>query len=311
MLGKLGKLATALLFYLPFLFTLMFCCLAFLLGIAVILSGSFVFLLFAVYGMYAISRDFGALGWIQQKGKKLYESLHKGFLQHLKASFVLQQKQHIPIQNALYICEPHGLIGYSWIYHFCYKLSEWPEGSPRPFLAAHSILFTIPLIREVLESFHFIDSSEEKIKEYLKQGKSVALLVGGIEEMVYNGQQPIQLILKKRKGYARIAREVGVPIVPLFAKGENELFPPPTFWMWKVFSSSLYKILGLQIPMPSWISMKRWASLVDKPFDTPIETYVLEKIETRGKSDTTIRKETLQRFREFFQDKEIQATFKG
>jgi 1-acyl-sn-glycerol-3-phosphate acyltransferase len=302
---------TVLFFYLPFLLTIVLACIALLIGILALFSGTLLVLCLAFYGFYALTRDVGLLEWIYNRFCSYQESFETIFLQNLQKSFVLRDETNIPAGPALYICEPHGLISYSWVLHFIYKIHAWPSSSVRPILAAHSMLFQIPFLKDVLESFHFIDSSEEKIKEYLGKGKSVALLVGGIEEMVYNGEQPVQLILKKRKGYARIAKEMNVPLVPLFTKGENELFPSPSFWPWKVFSQILYKTTGLHIPLPSWKSVKRWSSLLEKPFSTPVETFVLEPIQTTNKQEPEIRNETIQRFHRFFQTKQIEATFKA
>lgn len=298
-------------FYLPFVFTVVFVFFLLLLGLIAFFSGTLFVVGLALYGAYAVSRDMGVFQGLHKYIDSLQTSFEEGFLAHLKQSFVLRQTEKIPSRPALYICEPHGLIGYSWILHFIYKIQDWPSSSPRPILAAHSILFRIPFVKEILEAFQFVDSSEATLKHYLSQGKSVAILIGGVEEMMYNGETPLRLILKKRKGYARIAKEMGVPIVPLFTKGENELFPSPSFWPWKAFCTLCYKWMRIHLPLPSWTSMKRWTSLVHRPFETPIETFVLDVIDTENKSEAQIRKETIQGFVKFFKEKSIPAEFMG
>lgn len=298
-------------FYLPFLFTVLFVFFLLILGFLAFFSGTLFVLGLAVYGVYALTRDMGLFKGLRTMIDSLETSFQEGFLAHLKESFVLEQTEKIPTKPALYICEPHGLIGYSWILHFCYKIHAWPSSSPRPVLAAHSILFHIPFVKDILEAFHFVDSSEATIKRYLEQGRSVAILIGGVEEMIYNGQQPLRLILKKRKGYARIAKEMGVPIVPLFTKGENELFPTPSFWPWNAFCTLCYKWTGIHLPLPSWKSVQRWTTLLQQPFEKPVQTFVLGVIDTENKSESQIRKETIQCFLTFFKDKSIQAEFMG
>lgn len=295
-------------FYLPFIFTVVFVFFLLLLGIIAFFSGTLLVLGLALYGSYAITRDLGIFQSFGTFIQNLQSSFHHGFLTHLKQSFVLKQSEKLPNRTALYICEPHGLIGYSWILHFCYKIHTWPSSSIRPVLAAHSLLFHIPFVKDILEAFQFVDSSETTIKKYLGEGKSVAILIGGVEEMMYNGEEPLQLIVKKRKGYARIAKEMKVPIVPLFTKGENELFPTPSFWPWKMFCSLCYKLTGIHLPLPSWKSMRRWATLFKEPFNLPVETFVLGVIETENKSELQIRKETIQRFTEFLKQEGIPAT---
>ncbi len=299
---------TALLFYLPFLLTVVFGIIALVIGVLAIFSGTVAVLCLAAYGLYAVCRDTGLIDIALIKWKYVWKYLSHDVEQHIKASFVLRDVEKLPDKAALFLCHPHGLIGYSWMLHFCYGISDWPSGKPKPLVAIHSILFRIPLVRDVLENFHCIEAKEETIKGYLRRGQSVAIVTGGVEEMSYNGDATVKLVLEKRKGYARIARQCEVPIVPMFTVGENELFPSERFWLWKGIVDIFYKWTGLQIPMPTWKSMKSWASILRKPLETPVETFVLDVVDTQQKSESEIRKVTVGFYREFFKDKKIPAT---
>jgi hypothetical protein len=191
--------------------------------------------------------------------------------------------------------------------HFCYGISHWPQGKPKPVVAIHSILFRIPLVRDVVEQFRCIEANEATIKSYLQTGTSVAILTGGIEEMRRNGEPDVQLILKKRKGYARIAKECKVPLIPMFTVGENELFPTESWLPWKQVADLVYTWTRIQVPLPNWSSMKQWIQILQKPLDRPIQTFVLGVIDTKEKDESTIRSECVSMYTQFFQTMNISA----
>ena len=61
----------------------------------------------------------------------------------------------------------------------------------------------------------------------------------------------IRLLLKKRKGFIKIALQTGRELIPAFSFGENFLFPQWTFtegsliWRWQKF---MQKITGMTVP---------------------------------------------------------------
>ncbi len=303
-----AEILTAILFYLPFLLTVVFGIFALTIGILAIFSGTVAILLLAAYGSYAIARDTGALEICIEKCKAVWSYLSHDIERNIQESFLLKDLEKLPSGPALYLCHPHGLIGYSWMLHFCYGISPWPTTKQKPIVAIHSILFRLPIVRDVLEQFRCIEAKEETIKRYLNQGKSVAIVTGGIEEMQYNGDTTIKIILKKRKGYARIAKDCKVPIVPMFTVGENELFPSEAFWLWKGIQRVVYRWTGIHVPLPTWKSMKSWGSIIKTPLGTPVETFVLGVIETQEKNELHIRNECVEKYKDFFVTKKLNAT---
>lgn len=303
----LQEVGTALLFYLPFLLTIVIAFFAFTIGIVAIFSGTLLILCFAAYGFYALLRDMGLLELCIQKFHSLWQHMSLDVEKNIQRSFFMKDLQKLPTTTSLFLCHPHGLIGYSWMLHFCYGIHPWPSTKPKPVVAIHSILFRIPIVRDVLEQFHCIEAKEDIIRSYLQQGTSVAIVTGGIEEMLYNGEKKVKLVLQKRKGYARIAKECKVPIVPLFTVGENELFPSESFWLWKGIQGLVYRWTGIHIPLPTWTSMKRWASILRKPLENPIETYVLGILNTHGKTEEKIRTECVAMYETFFERHTLHA----
>jgi 1-acyl-sn-glycerol-3-phosphate acyltransferase len=50
------------------------------------------------------------------------------------------------------------------------------------------------------------------------------LVVGGTAESLYVRPHTMDLVLKRRKGFVRIAAETGASLVPVICFGENDLF---------------------------------------------------------------------------------------
>jgi hypothetical protein len=303
----LQEIGTALLFYLPFLLTIVVAFFALTIGIVAIFSGTLLILFLAAYGFYSVLRDMGFLELCIKKFQSLWKHMSLDVEKNIQLSFLIKDLDKLPSTTALFLCHPHGLIGYSWMLHFCYGIHPWPVTKPKPVVAIHSIFFRIPIVRDVLEQFHCIEAREDIIRHHLEKGTSVAIATGGIEEMLYNGEKKVKLVLQKRKGYARIAKHCNVPIVPLFTVGENELFPSESFWVWKGIQTLVYRWTGIQVPLPTWTSMKSWASILRKPLETPVETFVLGVLKTQGKKEDKIRTDCVKMYEDFFECHSLQA----
>jgi 2-acylglycerol O-acyltransferase 2 len=210
---------------------------------------------------------------------EMYDSFHLKITDHLKknieGSFLL--KGSAPKGPVLYVCHPHGLYGFSWFIHFSACLTEWP--TQRPFLAVHSSLFRIPLLREMMYYSHCIQASETEILRTLAEGHSVALVLGGIEELhKTSGSSTMKLVIRKRKGFLRIAAKAGVPVVPLVTVGENELFPfLESEWLLGI-QNFLYSWFHIALPVMTWKSFKEWISIVDRPLQKPLKTHLLNPL---------------------------------
>jgi hypothetical protein len=262
------------------LFLLGFCCIVF----AVFLIGStvLVFTIF-LYGLYCILRDLGLLDWLFERMGTVSNYISDHVKKNVEESFVFEVCGKTVSEPALYLCHPHGLYGISWFIHFAGALSKWPLES-RPVLAVHSVFFHIPILRELFQKNRCIEATEEEIQQCLKEGKSVALLVGGIEELSLTQPGTMKLILKKRQGYARIALNSKVPLVPVISPSENELFPAITNPVWKWIQEKLYSSFRIALPLPSIDSLWSWITIAYKPFSTPLQTYILNPVYPDEKS---------------------------
>ncbi|MEW5319437.1 MAG: hypothetical protein WDW38_010589 [Sanguina aurantia] len=85
------------------------------------------------------------------------------------------------------------------------------------FSLAASSVFSVPLWRHFMTWIGSVPATPGNFKKLLKSG-SVAVIVGGIAEMYMLHPKKEIVVLKDRKGFVRIAVEMGVPIVPVCGK---------------------------------------------------------------------------------------------
>jgi 1-acyl-sn-glycerol-3-phosphate acyltransferase len=257
---------------------------------AVSLGGLFALSLLGLYYVHIYLKKRGVFDtmtrWIQTNttilGGKLKENVRQTFV--LKGAL-----EKIPEGPVLYVAHPHGLFSMAPFLHWASEVTSWPAGR-KVHIAIHSIFFRIPLVRELCEYFGAIEATDEEIREVLKKGESVALLAGGVREIEETSPGRMRIYLRKRKGFARIAKELQVPIVPVLTFGENELFPPiQGFWTDWV-QTYMRSWLGIAMPLPTLESFRNWFKLLRGPLPVQVETWIGEPVFTKNKKTVeTIR----------------------
>jgi hypothetical protein len=286
------------------LFLIGFGCLVF--GVFLVSSTVILFSIF-IYGLYSILKDLGLLDWLLSRLGTLSSLLSDHVKKNVEDSFVFETENEEvlpPSKPALYLCHPHGLYGITWFIHFAICLSKWPF-EKRPVLAVHSIFFQLPVLRELFKAHRCIEATEKEIEKALEQGDSVALLVGGIEELHLTEAGKLNLVLKKREGYARVAHKTQVPLIPVISPKENDLFPPTSMWIWRKIQEFLYSSFRIAAPLPSFESLSSWLTISYKPFKNPLVTYIGKPLYTDGKSIQEIQSEYRKLVEEFAEKKNI------
>ena len=178
-------------------------------------------------------------------------------------------------EKAIYCWHPHGLFAISPFIHCCFSITSWNIPVS---LASHSFVSSIPLIGFFLIKNKIIPVNEEVIKLELDRNRSICLVPGGVRESFEITKKKLRLVLKNRKGMFRIAIDQQVPLVPILVFGENDLFTPIDSQWHKYLQEKIESVLSFQFPIPSWNSVKKWFTLLNKPFDIPIETFIGEPL---------------------------------
>lgn len=132
-------------------------------------------------------------------------------------------------KNYLFCSFPHGIIPAGPFCAFVSNRSAFDKFFPNhmPFPLTLTLNFYIPFFREFCLSLGACSASAESIRHILSRpgGGNVAVLsVGGAAEAYYCKPGEYKLVLKKRKGFVKIALQTGSPLVPVISFGETDIF---------------------------------------------------------------------------------------
>lgn len=100
----------------------------------------------------------------------------------------------------------------------------WILGSHVPGLKqlAHDLLFRVPGVRALAKTFGAIPARHADALEALRGGHRVAVFPGGAWESFRPSRERDRVDFKGRSGFVRLAREAGVPIVPVVTAGGHD-----------------------------------------------------------------------------------------
>ena len=87
-------------------------------------------------------------------------------------------------------------------------------------------MFIIPFFRELWASSGACSASRASIHHLLSQpgGQLPVLVPGGAEEALNSDREEVRLILKRRKGFVKLALTTGTSLVPSFTFGETKIY---------------------------------------------------------------------------------------
>eukprot|EP01064_Diplonema_japonicum_P026903 TRINITY_DN3850_c0_g2_i1.p1 TRINITY_DN3850_c0_g2~~TRINITY_DN3850_c0_g2_i1.p1 ORF type:complete len:1333 (+),score=253.11 TRINITY_DN3850_c0_g2_i1:41-4039(+) len=118
---------------------------------------------------------------------------------------------------------PHGIYPFTCVYGCLH--SEWQEKvGITPSVHAASVIFGPPMMRELVMMLGGRDVSRRALDLQLKQGGAALLVPGGQAEMrESSSSSPHMTLVRKHKGFVRLAIQHGASLVPVFSFGEHEL----------------------------------------------------------------------------------------
>ena len=136
---------------------------------------------------------------------------------------------------------------------------------------AASFVFYIPVYRDWCLSGGVIDAARYNARNALDNGLSIALVPGGASEALLAGSPHNTLVLRRRRGFIRLALETGSTLVPTFSFGENDCYRQlATVFPWvRSVQAKFQKIFGLSLPIVTNIFPKRCkiTTVFGKPID--------------------------------------------
>ena len=196
-----------------------------------------------------------------------------------------------PNGRAIYMFHPHGSFSTSFFFHQMARVTSWPKEAYARATITYQY-YWIPFAQEILDALHAIPNRYGDMKEVLEGGESLAVIPGGLEEINERKEHHVKIVLAKRKGIFRLALETGTPLVPVLTYGENELYSSSSMPMIVWLNTALEKILGIQICVPSWDSVKEWLKILSNGVQRNVNTVIGEAIPVEKKEvvkDTDIQ----------------------
>ena len=206
----------------------------------------------------------------------------KGVLDDLLSEYSVEAEEPLDEKKQYIIgCFPHGANSVQHLLTMtdcCGALSKVHKG-PRRDLAA-SILFYIPVIRELCLLLGNVDASGATAQYNLTKKRSLLIFVGGEKEQLMTQEGKQRVYLKSRKGFIKLSLQYGCDLVPSYAFGETELYHISDFalgfrqWLQRTFSIALCITTG----SPKWWN---WFAPLKRPlhvkFGKPIKVKKKEK----------------------------------
>jgi 1-acyl-sn-glycerol-3-phosphate acyltransferase len=155
-------------------------------------------------------------------------------------------------------------------------------GVERPFYQlAHNLVLASPL-GPLLRRYGTVSASHEHAREALEAGAAVLVYPGGDWEVHRPTWESDKVDFAGRRGFVRLARDAGVPIVPVVSIGgqETALFLSNGNWLAKLLGvdkSLRLKVLPISIALPWILNVGDFLSHLPLPAKITVE--VLEPID--------------------------------
>ncbi|KAG8467291.1 hypothetical protein KFE25_000607 [Diacronema lutheri] len=155
-----------------------------------------------------------------------------------------------PHQQCVVVWHPHGALTFSAL--FFGALLSIRRQPVRWRTAVASLLFRVPLLREVLLLVGAREVTPGVMRALLAAGHSVGVQPGGIPEQLRTSQTREHAFFPPNLTFVRLAIEHGTPLLPVYLFGENQLFST------RPALQRLARAVHARFGLPAIIPLGRW-----------------------------------------------------
>ncbi|KAH0536533.1 hypothetical protein FGG08_006606 [Glutinoglossum americanum] len=214
---------------------------------------------YLVYLLLSTAPTSGTLSHRSQflRGAKVWSLFASYFPARLHRSETLP-----PTRKYIFGYHPHGIISHGAFAAFATEalgFSQLFPGITNTLLTLDSN-FRIPIYRDYLLAMGLASVSRASCENLLSRGgpngegmgRAITIVVGGARESLDAQPGTLRLVLKRRKGFIKLAVRTGADLVPVLAFGENELYeqmiPQQHTWIHRL-QLLIKKFLGFTVPL--------------------------------------------------------------
>lgn len=117
--------------------------------------------------------------------------------------------------------------------------------------------YAFPFLGEFMEKLGGIMGSPETASKLLENGEILYLAPGGMRESLRPSSERYQVLWNKRRGFARLSLETGVPIVLAACPKADDIY--------KVYENSLTKLVYKKLRMPFFMARGLGPTAIPRP----------------------------------------------
>ncbi|XP_027192389.1 diacylglycerol O-acyltransferase 2D-like isoform X1 [Cicer arietinum] len=205
---------------------------------------------------------------------------------------------------------------------FCYEPhSVFPFGSfalhnntgfmriPKIRFLVSSAAFYIPFLRQIWTWLGFSSVTKQNVISLLASGYSCIIVPGGTRETLFMEHGCENVYLKERRGFVRLAMEMGHPLVPVFCFGQTNIYK----W-WKA-PGKLIQSIARSMKIFPLIFWGRFGTPV--PFKNPLYVVVGRPIQLEKTPQPTsdqvakVHSEFIEALQDLFERHKVQAGYEN
>lgn len=138
--------------------------------------------------------------------------------------FEVHGLEHIPLDRPAFLVFYHGFMPLdAWYFqgYFHQRTGRLIHGMGDRFL------FRTPGLKWLVETMGAVEGTRENALRLLAEGELIGASPGGVREAIAPRSQHYQVLWGQRMGFAHVATEAKVPVIPAFCENVEELYRSP------------------------------------------------------------------------------------